>query len=58
MKILHMKELILLIINVEQYHSVPPQKKIGSYFRVTPKPGVEPGTSRTISELARISPKM
>ena len=57
MKMLHMKELILLIINVEQYHSAP-TKKNGSYFRLLPQPGVEPGTSRTISELARISPKL
>ena len=32
MKIVHMKELILLIINVEQYHSAPTQKNLDFYF--------------------------
>ena len=51
MKIQHMKELIILIIDAEQYHSAC-SKIFGSYFRVSPQQGVGPGV--TISNYPRI----
>ena len=52
MKILHIKELILLIILVKQNHSTHINKKNDSYLKVSPRPGVEPATPGSIAKVA------
>ena len=46
MKMLHMKELILLIINLEQYHSAPTQKKLAAILEFRPHRESNPGPAQ------------